>query len=177
MAYKGINAKSPDERTVEFLKRDFSILIKGTEGKSLDEINLNSVFEFIGLLEEEVRNVKAGIRARDNFISYTLDSSEIPFMFELTGEDMAEGLEKIRHDGRALEFLQKDFLLLLKGIDGKELSEIDFDGVLEYLARLKEEVKEMKEGFRAKDMFMSYAFNTNQENAEDIFAKKPTKKQ
>lgn len=70
-----------DERTVEFLKRDFAILLKGIEGKSLNEINLDAVIEILERLKYEVENVKAGFVARDNFISYTMNPEDMSSVF------------------------------------------------------------------------------------------------
>ena len=73
-----------DERTVEFLKRDFAILLQGIEGKSLSEINLDAVIELLDMLKNEVENVKDGIVARDNFISYTMNPDDMSSIFAKT---------------------------------------------------------------------------------------------
>ena len=80
-----------DDRTLEFLRRDFSILTKGIEGKRLEDINLDAVMELLDMLKSEVQNVKDGIRARDNFISYTMKPEEMSSVFskepEASGND------------------------------------------------------------------------------------------
>ena len=73
-----------DERTVEFLKKDFAILLKGIEGKSLSEINLDAVIELLEMLKHEVENVRDGIVARDNFISYAMNPEDMSSVFEKT---------------------------------------------------------------------------------------------
>lgn len=73
-----------DEITVEFLKKDFAILLKGIEGKTLDEINLDAVIELLEMLKREVANVRDGIRARDNFISYTMNPDDMSSVFAKT---------------------------------------------------------------------------------------------
>jgi len=73
-----------DERTVEFLKRDFAILLQGIEGKSLSEINLDAVIELLDMLKNEVVNVRDGIVARDNFISYTMNPDDVSSVFSKT---------------------------------------------------------------------------------------------
>ncbi len=70
-----------DERTVEFLQKDFGILLKGIEGKRLDEINLDAVIELLETLKGEVANVRDGIIARDNFISYTMNPDDMSSVF------------------------------------------------------------------------------------------------
>lgn len=76
------NAVDYDEKAVEFLKSDFSILLKGIEGKKLDEINLDAVIELLEILKSEVERVKDGVRARDNFISYTIDPDNVSSIFD-----------------------------------------------------------------------------------------------
>ena len=76
------NAVDYDEKAVEFLKSDFSILLKGIEGKKLDEINLDTVIELLEILKSEVERVKDGVRARDNFISYTIDPDNVSSIFD-----------------------------------------------------------------------------------------------
>lgn len=73
-----------DERTVEFLKRDFAILLQGIEGKSLSEINLDAVIELLDMLKNEVAKVRDGIVARDNFISYTMNPDDVSSVFAKT---------------------------------------------------------------------------------------------
>ena len=81
MSDNNFNVVDYDEKAVEFLRNDFSILLKGTEGKKLDEINLDAVIELLEILKSEVERVKDGIRARDNFISYTIDPDNISNVF------------------------------------------------------------------------------------------------
>ena len=78
------NAVDYDERAVEFLKNDFSILLKGIEGKKLDEINLDAVIELLEILKTEVERIKEGVRARDNFVSYTIDPDNVSSIFDKT---------------------------------------------------------------------------------------------
>jgi len=75
------NAVDYNKKAVEFLKSDFSILLKGIEGKKLDEINLDAVIELLEILKSEVERVKDGVRARDNFISYTMDPNNVSNVF------------------------------------------------------------------------------------------------
>ena len=79
-------SENHDERTVELLKRDFAILLKGIEGKSLDEINFDAVIEFLEALKDEVAKVRDGSRARDNFISYTMNPDDMSLVFAKTAE-------------------------------------------------------------------------------------------
>ena len=78
------NAVDYDEKAVEFLKSDFSILLKGIEGKKLDEINLDTVIELLEILKTEVERIKEGVRARDNFVSYTIDPDNVSSIFDKT---------------------------------------------------------------------------------------------
>lgn len=73
-----------DERAVEFLKKDFAILLQGIEGKNLSEINLDAVIELLDILKNEVEKVRDGIVARDNFISHYIN--DVSSVFAKTSE-------------------------------------------------------------------------------------------
>lgn len=58
-----------NQRTMEYLKKDFSYLLIGVEGKRLDQLNLDTIIEYIEQLKGEIEDVKQGIVASDHFVS------------------------------------------------------------------------------------------------------------
>ncbi len=158
------------ERTMDFMRRDFEILLRGLEGKSLGAISLDAVKDYLELLKTMVERVSEGIEARDNFISYTFNEEDIPTVFAAE-----EPTEPSMHDERTMNFLKKDFAILLRGIEGKRLEEINLDAIIELLGMLQDEVEDVKQGIRARDRFISYTMTP--EEMPDVFTKTDTKKQ
>lgn len=71
-----------DQIALECLRKDFSILLRGTEGKKLEDIDLDQIIGLLDMLKNEVNDVKNGVRARDRFICHSFDVEESRSLFK-----------------------------------------------------------------------------------------------
>lgn len=72
---------SPDERALALFIQDCEMLPEGLRNQKIEDLNFDAIIDFLGHLMTEAQNMKNGIRARDNFMSYTMHISDISVMF------------------------------------------------------------------------------------------------
>lgn len=74
-----------NEFAVKYLKRDFELALKAIGDKPLEEINLETLEEYLKMVVGDVQRLRQGIVARDGFVSSTIQDEEATHLFDRQG--------------------------------------------------------------------------------------------
>lgn len=172
-----------NKKAARLFTNDCKLLSSYVNGKkSIDEVDLDQLLNYLELLDTVVYRVKLGITANDNFISYTAGqmanqataSVQTTEVMNESHQSLAQALKSadglpLAQGDSTLNLLKKDLAALGDGVRGKELEDIDFEKVSGYIAALKDTVASLKMGDRGRDHFLSYTGGLD--NVEEMFAK------
>ena len=146
------------EKAYKLLKKDFLILIKGLENNTFEETNIETVLNYLSILQAEILSIKDGLNSEDTFICCNVDIKDAPTFFinkENEKNKTDEETEKL------FELLKKDISILSIGVKNKKLKEIDLNSIIEYLTFLKNEILRVKKGTINARNFLSTSVGKN----------------